>query len=80
MSEMLTHLKKKNILILESWYMRLYMMHLWQKSCMHGEELPKRQLTKGLRIQAAVETQQILGNGMEAGVTQGPLTNKSQHR
>ena len=30
--------------------------------------------------QAAVETQQKLGNGMEAGVTQGPLINKSQHR
>ena len=33
-----------------------------------------------LRIQAAVEAQQILGDGMEAGVTQGPLINKSQHR
>ena len=33
-----------------------------------------------IRIQAAVEAQQILGDGMEAGVTQGPLINKSQHR
>jgi len=31
------------------------------------------------KIKAAVEAQQILGNGMEAGVTQGPLINKSQH-
>merc|ERR1719222_864054 len=31
------------------------------------------------KIKAAVEAQQILGDGMEAGVTQGPLINKSQH-
>jgi len=30
------------------------------------------------KLKAAVETQQVLGDGMTAGVTQGPLINKAQ--
>ena len=71
-----------------SWCTRLCMMPLLQKlrleiiwkqrqRCPTFDKDDKD--AKHIR-QAAVETQQKLGNGMEAGVTQGPLINKSQHR